>query len=95
MQPRHLPLASHAASTPTSGSIGAAGLTMSGLSWPGWVNDRPFFMRKRRLKATLSSMPLPTPQRASVRAWSAAQMAAMSCFSTRFKYTGSAHDDFS
>ena len=36
--------------TPTSGSIGPAGSTMSGLSCPGSVTVEPSFMRKRRLK---------------------------------------------
>ena len=42
--------------------------TISGFPLPGCVNVRPLRILKRRLKATLSSMPEPTPQRASIRA---------------------------
>ena len=32
-----------------------------GLPWPGWVIVKPSFIRNRRLNATLSSLPKPTP----------------------------------
>ena len=52
-------------------------------------------MRKRRLKAALSSMPLPAPQKDSARASLAAQTASAICCSTRLRYFESAHVDFS
>src|ERR1035438_5981490 len=50
-QPRQLPLASQAARTPTSGSVGPAGSRMSGLPWPGWVTALPSRILKRRSSA--------------------------------------------
>ena len=47
-----------------SGSIGPAGATMFGFSLPGFQPTVPSFMKKRRLKLTLSSRPRPKAARA-------------------------------
>src|SRR5690242_17295620 len=59
MQPIRSPVGVHAATTPTSGSIGPAQLTLSGLPFVGLVKTRPFFILTRRLWDTRSSNPLP------------------------------------
>ena len=55
--PSNSPPGARAASTPTSGSIGPAGLTISGFPLPGWVACRPSRIRNRRLKLMLGSWP--------------------------------------
>ena len=64
-QSQQFAVGERAASTPTSGSIGPAGLTMSALPLPGWVTCRPSRIRNRRLKLMLGSWPIPSPTSAA------------------------------
>ena len=97
MQPRSLlgSLASQAPITPTSGSTGPAGSMMSGFPCPGCVKVRPLRILKRRLKATVSSLPFPTPAFASTRRSWASATASTRAFSTWARYLGSTHVDSS